>query len=112
MITGAQIRRARELLEWTPWKLARFSRVPSAVIQRAEAVDGEPTITVYQEALIRNALQDAGVEFTKGECPGVNLRRPGPQSVFEKGAIHGHRRMRVAVAATMIRVSATAVSCS
>src|SRR5215217_2517545 len=34
------------------------------------------------------------------------------ESVFEKGAIHGHRRMRVAVAATMIRVSATAVSCS
>jgi len=41
--------------------------------------DGEPTITFYQEALIRNALQDAGVEFTKGDVPGVKLRRPGPQ---------------------------------
>ena len=56
MITGAQIKAARELLGWTPWKLARSSRVPSAVIRRAESVDGEPTITVYQEALIRNAL--------------------------------------------------------
>src|SRR4051812_21785906 len=85
MITGAQIRQARELLDWSPWKLARSSRVPSAVIRRAESVDGEPTITVYQEALIRNALLDAGVEFTTGDVPGVKLRnstksRKGPQA--------------------------------
>jgi len=85
MITGAQIKAARELLGWAPWKLARFSRVPSAVIRRAESVDGEPTITVYQEALIRNALLDAGVEFTKADEPGVKLRnstksRKGPQA--------------------------------
>ena len=85
MITGTQIRQARKLLEGEPSKLARFSRVPSAVIQRAEAVDGEPTITVYQEALIRNALLDAGVEFTKADEPGVKLRnstksRKGPQA--------------------------------
>jgi hypothetical protein len=85
MITGAQIKAARELLGWAPWKLARFSRVPSAVIRRAESVDGEATITVYQEALIRNALLDAGVEFIKGDEPGVKLRnstksRKGPQT--------------------------------
>ena len=34
------------------------------------------------------------------------------KSVFEKVAVHVHRRMRVAVAAMMMRVSATAVSCS
>jgi hypothetical protein len=34
------------------------------------------------------------------------------QSVFEKVVDHGHRRMRVAVAAMVMRVSATAVSCS
>ena len=74
MITGAQIRLARKLLDWSPWRLARSSRVPSAVIQRAEAADGEPPITAYQEALIRNALLDARVEFTEGE-PGVQLRK-------------------------------------
>jgi hypothetical protein len=79
MITGAQIKAARELLGWTPWKLARSSQVPSAVIRRAESVDGEPTITVYQEALIRNALRDAGAEFTIGDEPGVKLRRPAPR---------------------------------
>ena len=36
-----------------------------------------------------------------------------PESMFEKGIFpHGHRRMRVAAAAMVMRVSATAVSCS
>jgi len=48
--------------------------VPSAIIRRAESVEGEPPITVYQEALIRNVLQDAGVEFTNGDQPGVRLK--------------------------------------
>jgi hypothetical protein len=74
MITGEQIRAARKLLDWKPGRLARWSRVPSAVIRRAESVDGEPPITMYQEALIRGALQDAGVEFTNGDEPGVKLR--------------------------------------
>ncbi len=47
-----------------------------------------------------------------GEAPFVSLK-PAPQSVFEKGRwLHGHRLMSVAVAAIVMRVSATAVSCS
>jgi hypothetical protein len=37
-------------------------------------VAGEPPITRYQEALIRNALQAGGVEFTNGDEPGVKLK--------------------------------------
>src|SRR3954451_11054833 len=74
MITGAQIRLARALLDWSPWKLARSSRVPSAVIRRAESVDGEPTITFYQEALIRNALQDAGADLLISRFARVRVR--------------------------------------
>ena len=64
MITGAQIRQARELLGWAPSRLAQRAKLHSAIVQRAESVPGSPPITAYQEALIRNALQDAGVEFT------------------------------------------------
>jgi hypothetical protein len=75
MITGAQIRRARELVGWKLSKLARRAKVHSAIIHRAESVDGAPTITVHQEALIRNALPDAGIEFTNGDESGVKLRK-------------------------------------
>jgi hypothetical protein len=73
VITGAQIRHARELLGWAPSRLAQRAKLHSAIVQRAESVPGVPPITAYQEALIRNALQDAGVEFTNGDEPGVKL---------------------------------------
>jgi len=37
-------------------------------------VPGSPPITAYQEALIRNALQDAGVEFMNDGEKGAKLR--------------------------------------
>ena len=41
------------------------------------------------------------------------MKRTGPKSVFEKaGSAHGQRLTSVAQAAMMMRVSATAVSCS
>jgi ribosome-binding protein aMBF1 (putative translation factor) len=80
VITGAQIRQARKLLGWEPYKLAQRAKVHSLIIQRAESVTGEPPITAYQEALIRNALQAVGVEFTDGDPPGVRLRSEGKRA--------------------------------
>jgi transcriptional regulator with XRE-family HTH domain len=77
LITGAQIRQARKLLGWEPSKLARRAKVHSLIIERAESVAGEPPITAYQAAFIREALLNAGVEFTNGDEPGVKLRRRG-----------------------------------
>jgi ribosome-binding protein aMBF1 (putative translation factor) len=73
MITGQQIKAARELLGWAPSRLAQRAKLHSAIIQRAESVDGEPPITVYQQALIRNTLERFGVEFTNGDT-GVRLK--------------------------------------
>ena len=70
MITGDQIRAARELLGWEPFQLAQRAKLHSAIVQRAES---EAPITKYQEALIRNALEAAGVEFTNADEPGVKL---------------------------------------
>jgi ribosome-binding protein aMBF1 (putative translation factor) len=75
MITGQQIKAARELLGWAPSRLAQRAKLHSAIVQRAESVAGEPPITLYQQALIRNALERFGVEFTNGNEPGVKLRK-------------------------------------
>jgi transcriptional regulator with XRE-family HTH domain len=76
MITGAQIKAARKLLGWEPFQLAQRAGVHAAIVQRAESVESEPPITPYQEALIRNALQYGGVEFTKDDESGVKLKPP------------------------------------
>jgi hypothetical protein len=47
--------------------------VHSAIVRRAESVDGESPVTVYQAALIRDALERFGIEFTNGDEPGVKL---------------------------------------
>ena len=57
----------------------------SAVIRRAEATDGEPAITVYQEALIRHTLQDAGVEFTSDRGVVLNAKRKSGRSESLEG---------------------------
>jgi hypothetical protein len=84
MITGAQIREARKLLGLQPYQLARLVTMHLSVIRRAESVDGEPPITVYQEAFIRHALEAAGVEFTNGNAPGVTLRVRTPGQKEER----------------------------
>jgi hypothetical protein len=45
-------------------------------VRRAESVDGEPPVTVYQAALIRDALERFGIVFTNGDEPGVKLTAP------------------------------------
>jgi len=76
VITGAQIRQARELLGWPPTRLAQRAKVHSAIVRRAESVEGEPPVTVYQAALIRDALERFGIVFTNGDEPGVKLTAP------------------------------------
>ena len=79
MITGAQIRQARKLLGWEPYKLSQKAKVHSVIVQRAERVASEPPITDYQ-ALIRNALEAVGIAFTNGDPPGVKLRSEGKRA--------------------------------
>jgi transcriptional regulator with XRE-family HTH domain len=74
MITATQIREARKLLGWSTLKLAGRAKIHSAILRRAEGVEREPPLTGYQHALIRNALQVAGIVFTNGDGPGVQLK--------------------------------------
>jgi ribosome-binding protein aMBF1 (putative translation factor) len=75
MITGAQIRRARERLGWSVEQLGRRIKLRPSTIERAERTLGEPSITIMQLRAIQAALESAGIEFTKGDEPGVKLKR-------------------------------------
>lgn len=76
-ITSAQLRAARGLLRWSALELAEASKVGVATVRRAESLDGEVQMTVPNEAAIRRALEDGGVEFIEqnGSGPGVRLRK-------------------------------------
>jgi hypothetical protein len=56
VITGAQIRQARRLLNWRISELATRARVPASLIERAERADGVALITLAHEAALRLAL--------------------------------------------------------
>jgi ribosome-binding protein aMBF1 (putative translation factor) len=73
VVTSAQIRAARGLLEWTVRDLAERSGVHRDMVSKIEsgAYAGAPATL---EA-IRRTLEYAGVEFTNGDAPGVKLRK-------------------------------------
>jgi len=84
-ISSSQMRAARALLRWSALDLAAASKVGVATIRRVEVVDGEIPVTSANEAALRQALENAGVEFIdeNGGGAGVRLRKPstkGPKS--------------------------------
>ena len=72
MITGQQIRAARELVGWSTLQLARAARLPFNTVLRAETLGHEPLRTVVHADAIRQALEAAGGEF--GQDIGVKRR--------------------------------------
>jgi hypothetical protein len=76
-LTSAQVRAARALLRWSAADLAANSQVGVATIRRVEVIDGELPVIAANEAALRRALENAGVEFIdeNGGGPGVRLRK-------------------------------------
>jgi ribosome-binding protein aMBF1 (putative translation factor) len=76
-ITGAQIREARQLLDWQPRDLAKRAKVQISTIERAEASEGEPVITIAHRNAIQSVLESAGIELIpeNGGGPEVRLRK-------------------------------------
>lgn len=64
MITSAQIRAARGLLNWSRKDLAEKSGVSFASMMRLESFDGVPSSNVKTLEALKKAFEDAGVEFT------------------------------------------------
>lgn len=79
MITGAQIRAGRALVDWTGAELARASGVSLQTIRRMEGEVGTSRSSTANIQAVRRALEEAGVEFTDADAgegigPGVRLR--------------------------------------
>jgi transcriptional regulator with XRE-family HTH domain len=72
-LSGGQIRAARALLRWRVEELARRTSLGRNTIKRAEANDGNTSLTAANELAIRHAFEAAGVEFTNGDQPGLRL---------------------------------------
>ena len=82
MITGPQIRAARQQLRWKQQQLAKRAGVRLNTIERAERANGQPEMTIANLAAIRRALEAAGVDLTtsgandagpQGKPPGSDL---------------------------------------
>lgn len=78
-ITGTQIRAARALLRWTAEDLSKSAGVGVMTVRRAEAEDGQPSITAANLKLIRITLEEAGIEFIASNGGGVGVRFKNPE---------------------------------
>jgi transcriptional regulator with XRE-family HTH domain len=64
LITSAQIRAARGLLDWSRRELAEKSGVGFSSLLRLESFDGIPSSNVKTLEALKKAFEEAGVEFT------------------------------------------------
>jgi transcriptional regulator with XRE-family HTH domain len=77
LISGGQIRAARDLLGWTVRDLAARAVVSISTVNLIENAKGLPSTTREQVAAVRAALEEAGIEFLEGDAPGVRLHPKG-----------------------------------
>ena len=63
MITSAQIRAARGMLDWTRSDLSEKSGVGFSSMQRLESADGVPGAQFKTLEAIKDAFEKAGIEF-------------------------------------------------
>ena len=77
MITSAQIRAARGMLEWSRADLAKHSGVGFSSMMRIESSAGVPGAHAKTLEAIEKAFEQAGIEFigTPDDGPGVRFRR-------------------------------------
>ena len=82
MMTVEQLKMARAALGWSIQTLADKSLVSVRTIKRIESEGMIEKVTPANMKLLRETLQDAGIEFIRdeGEGPGVRLRSRPNQS--------------------------------
>ena len=75
MLTSGQIKMARAALGWSIDVLAEKTSISSRTIKRIEATIGIPNATAANLKLIKQTLEQAGVEFigSADDGPGVRL---------------------------------------
>jgi len=74
LITSAQIRAARGMLEWTRTDLAQKSGVGFSSMQRLESANGIPGAQFKTLEAIKEAFEKAGIEFIGTPENGAGVR--------------------------------------
>ncbi len=74
MITSAQIRAARGLLDWSRKDLAEHSGVSFASMIRLESFEGVPSSNIRTLEAIKKAFEEAGIEFIGSPESGAGVR--------------------------------------
>jgi transcriptional regulator with XRE-family HTH domain len=70
MLTAQQIKAARELLGWTPYRLAPRAGMGHTLLRQFES--GARPLDPESAARLRAALEEAGVQFpSSGSCTGI-----------------------------------------
>lgn len=75
MITSAQIRAARALLDWSRQILSERSGIGISALMRLEAASGIPGGNIKTFEAVQSAFEKAGIEFigSPDDGPGVRL---------------------------------------
>jgi len=86
MITGTQIRSARNALRWTTEQLAGRAGVTARTIKRFEAVDEVPPSRSSTLLDVKAALEAGGIEFigSPTDRPGIRLAARSSKAVSRK----------------------------
>jgi len=77
LITSAQIRAARALLDWSRSDLSMRSGVGASALMRLESSEGIPPGNIKTFEAVQKAFEQAGIEFigTPEEGAGVRWRK-------------------------------------
>ena len=75
MITSAQIRAARAMLDWSREQLSTQAGVGISALMRLESSEGVPSGNIKTFESVQKAFEKAGVEFigAPDDNPGVRL---------------------------------------
>lgn len=79
MITSAQIRAARGMLEWSRSDLAEKSGLGFSSMMRLESANGVPGAQFKTLEAIKRAFEEAGIEFIGSPEQGAGVRWKLPQ---------------------------------
>ena len=74
MITSAQIRAARALLDWSRADLSTRSGVGASALMRLESSDGIPAGNIKTFEAVQRAFEAAGIEFIGTPEEGAGVR--------------------------------------
>lgn len=74
MITSGQIKAARALLDLTVAELAKVAGIGFTTMVRLESADGIPAGNVKTLTAVKNAIEQAGIEFIGTPEDGAGVR--------------------------------------